>query len=506
MRVPRLRRTLLTLGGLVLLWMLFSIPMDGPAAVVNPHKQQFGWDEDSLWFQLERRFRELRPRGCDPGATADIAAALASSQRLVRTVDSRAWNPDAAVFASLEANIFALGPMIGACPQRLGDYIRLVTQTRSAVKRQSQRWDVNQAATRDRMYRLLFGGRAALEEVMLQDSLGSRPALALAEDEPSQTPFTRILGVTIHSGDLLVSRGGGQISALIAVGNDYAGNFSHVAMVYVDDKTSLASVIESRPKSGVAVHPLEDYLADVKLRVMVLRLRADLPALRADPLLPHKAAMIALAAARTRRIPYNLEMDLHDTTHMYCSQVPSSAYDKLGIHLWMGMSTISAPGIISWLSAMGVRHFESEEPSDLEYDPQVRVVAEWRDPETLFMDHVDNVVTEAMLRDAQHNQELTYPWYMLPLGRLVKLYSVTVYALGFSGPIPQDMSADAALHVLSFNAIHTTIKRRVLARAVEFRHEHGYIAPEWDLLHFATRSTGHDLTIGGYLAALREQL
>src|SRR2546425_2893760 len=39
MRVPRLRRTLLTLAGLVLLWLLFSIPMDGPAAVVNPHKR-----------------------------------------------------------------------------------------------------------------------------------------------------------------------------------------------------------------------------------------------------------------------------------------------------------------------------------------------------------------------------------------------------------------------------------------------------------------------------------
>jgi len=153
-----------------------------------------------------------------------------------------------------------------------------------------------------------------------------------------------------------------------------------------------------------------------------------------------------------------------------------------------------------------VRHFESEEPSDLEYDPQVRVVAEWRDPETLFMDHVDNVVTEAMLRDAQHNQELTYPWYMLPLGRVVKMYSATVYALGFNGPIPQDMSAEAALHVLSFNAMHTTIKRQVLARAVEFRRQRDYIAPEWELLHFATRSTGRDITLGAYLAALREQL
>ena len=509
-RWSRLGMTLLPAVGLALAWLLLSIPAAPLPEPVNPHKKPFDWNDDARWFALEERFRELRARGCDRSAAAQIEAALHQSHRLVDAVDSRAWNPDAPVFDTVEANTFALGPMIGACPQRLGDYIRLVTRTRSVVKRQSQRWDVTAQPTRDRMYRLLFGGRAALEEVMLQDSVASRPSLVLADDEPSQTPFARILGVTVHSGDLLVSRGGAQISALIAVGNDYPGNFSHVALVYVDEKTSLASVIESRPKTGVAVHPLEDYLADVKLRVMVLRLRADLPALVADPMIPHKAAALALADARRRRIPYDVEMDLRDDAgddaRMNCSEVLSSAYRKMGIRLWMGMSSISSPGVTSWLSAMGVRHFETQEPSDLEYDPQVRVVAEWRDPETLFMDHADNVVTEAMLRRAQKGERLTYPWYMLPLGRFAKLYSAVLNALGFAGPIPEDMSADAALRVLSFNTIHTAIKRQVLVRAEEFRRQRGYLAPEWELLEFATQATGNYLTLGAYLVALREQL
>ena len=29
--------------------------------------------------------------------------------------------------------------------------------------------------------------------------------------------------------------------------------------------------------------------------------------------------------------------------------------------------------------------------ADLEYDPQLSIVAEWRNPETLFKDHLDNV-------------------------------------------------------------------------------------------------------------------
>ncbi|MGH7495927.1 MAG: hypothetical protein ACREOO_26535 [bacterium] len=117
--------------------------------------------------------------------------------------------------------------------------------------------------------------RAALEEAMLQTPAEGLPALAWREHEPSQTPATKILGVTIHSGDILVSRGGAPTSALIARGNDYPGNFSHIALVHVDEQTSLASIIEAHIERGVAMATLEEYLRDKKLRVMVLRLRLD---------------------------------------------------------------------------------------------------------------------------------------------------------------------------------------------------------------------------------------
>src|SRR5439155_7958349 len=118
----------------------------------------------------------------------------------------------------------------------------------------------------------------------------------LADDEPSATPAIDVLGLTLHSGDILVSRGGAPTSALIARGNDYPGNFSHVALLHVGEKS--ASVIESHIERGVAVASLDEYLRDKKLRIMVLRLRTDLPAMRADPKLPHKAAIAAIEGAR----------------------------------------------------------------------------------------------------------------------------------------------------------------------------------------------------------------
>ena len=40
---------------------------------------------------------------------------------------------------------------------------------------------------------------------MMQAPKAAVPSLTLAHDEPSRTPSAQILGVTIHSGDILLS-------------------------------------------------------------------------------------------------------------------------------------------------------------------------------------------------------------------------------------------------------------------------------------------------------------
>ena len=85
--------------------------------------------------------------------------------------------------------------MVAACPERILDYIELVTKTRSLLKRQSETWDMNDRTVRDRLYRLIYGGRAALEEVMLQAPAGSIPALILADAVPSVTPSYTVRGL-----------------------------------------------------------------------------------------------------------------------------------------------------------------------------------------------------------------------------------------------------------------------------------------------------------------------
>ena len=474
------------LAVLAIALLLFVPPRD----TAPPHAaagRPFAWHQDERWETLEASFQRARGEGCT-SLTPRIEGLLHDSRRLLATAASRPLEPQSAVFDEIERATFELGPMVAACPGTIPDYISLGARTRSVVKVQSRRWDMGQPATRDRLYRLVYGGRAAVEEAILQAPRGTVAALVRGDDEPSSTPSAEILGVRIHSGDILVSRGGAPTSALIARGNDYPGNFSHVALVHVDGRSGVASAVEAHIERGVAVATLPDYLRDVKLRVMVLRLRADLPPLVADPTLPHQAATAAIHEARGRHIPYDFEMDFSDHAKLFCSEVASAAFERFGITLWMGHSSISSPGLASWLSGFGVTHFETQEPSDLEYDPQLSVVAEWRDMRTLFADHVDNAVVDAMLEGAERGDSLDFSRLLLPLARLGKLYSSALNAFGFVGPVPEGLSAAGALRTRDFMRTHAAIKDRVLHLAQEFERSHGYTPPYWELVKLARQA------------------
>jgi len=137
------------------------------------------------------------------------------------------------------------------------------------------------------------------------------------------------------------------------------------------------------------------------------------------------------------------------------------------------------------LAAFGVKYFETQEPSDLEYDPQLSVVAEWRDPETLYKDHLDNAVTDVMLEEADSGKTLSYAWYALPIGRAMKLYSMILNLFGSEGPVPEGMSAEAALKNVNYSETHDQIKASLIILANQFKNESGYTPPYWELVNLA---------------------
>ena len=468
------------LGGLLLL----AIPAGDPPVPGAPASGgPFAWSQDSLWQALEARYLAAKGVGCDRIESA-AAPELGALEALVNGLGVLVLDPSQPVFSQIESRFMALGASVAACPALLADYVALSARLREAVKRQSVRWGLADRAARERLYRLLYGARAAVEEVMLHHPDRAVP-LFLGTNEPSAAPAATVQGVEIHSGDILVSRGGYPTSALIARGNDYPGNFSHIGLVHVDLESQAVSVIEAHIESGVAVTTADGYLRDKKLRVMVLRPRADLRQLVADPLLPHRAASLALERARAGHVPYDFAMDYTDPAQLFCSEVASSVYGDLGVTLWTGLSTISRPGLRRWLAGFGVRQFATQEPSDLEYDPQLVVVAEWRDGAALLQDHIDNAVVDVMLERADAGEDIPYSWHKLPPARLAKAYSWVRVLLGGRGPIPEGMSAASALRHEAFVVRQRTLADQVRAVVVRRTASQGYPPPYWVLVEIA---------------------
>jgi hypothetical protein len=477
------------LAGLAVVYLVLLLPEPEPPLPAAPPPggaaRPFAWNQDAFWERLEADYAAARAAGCG-AVRREVEAGLAALDAGLARLDAEPVGPDAPILADLERRVFEAAPRVGACAAEVAGYVGRAAALRDAVKRQSERWSMDDRRAREALYRLLYGGRAAVEELLLQEPPAAAAAvLTRGVDEPSRTPAASVLGVEVRSGDVLLSRGGAPTSALIARGNDFPGNFSHVALVHVDERTRRVSIVEAHIERGVVISSVEDYLADAKLRVLVLRPRADLPAIVRDPLLPHRAAASALERARAGHVPYDFAMDRADPGKLFCSEVAADAYARHGVRLWMGLSHVSSEGLRRWLAGFGVRHFETLEPADLEYDPQLRVVAEWRDPEALRKDHHDNAVTEAMLEAAERGARLEHARALLPVARAAKALSVVLEATGRVGPVPEGMSATAALRNRWYGTVHAEVAARLGRRAAAFQAERGYPPPYWRLVGLA---------------------
>jgi len=449
----------------------------------------FRWDADGLFAELEREFGRARAVPASEAA-ATVDSLSAAGARLLAGISAGIGTREIPLAAldSLATLQFRLALQGAAHPEHLPRALDLVGRARVTVMRAAATWRLGRP-THEALYRVIFGGRIALDEALAQAGAGSLPDLVTLEDVPSATPSIVVEGVRVHSGDILLSRGGAPTSALIARGSDFANTFSHAALAYVDPQTGEGTVVEALIEAGSVLTSVEEYLESKKHRILVLRMPPDHRALVDDPLLPHRAAEAMLERVRDGHIPYDFAMAWRDPSAAFCSEIVYHAYQPLGVELWSLKASMSAPGLVRWLAAMGVREFTTLVPSDLEYDPQLRAVAEWRNGPALMDYRLDNAITDALLEEAETGADLGFAWYALPGARLLKALSVAQSVLGARPTIPAGMSAATALRVRALvSTVHPALKEELASRAAAFRVENGYEAPYWALVELARAS------------------
>ena len=471
---------------------LLFLPPSPPDVELPSEPTPFRWDADGLFAELEREL-ERAGRAAPDEAAAALDGFVAEGGTLLARIGPPPDSGEPA--ASFPAPLGALDSLAtlqlrmavqgAAHPTLLPDVLGFVVETRVAVMREAAGWVLDRP-THEALYRVVFGGRIALDEALAQAGLDALPDLVAIEELPSATPSIVVEGVRVHSGDVLLSRGGAPTSALIARGNDFPNTFSHAALAHVDAETGAGTVIEALIEAGSVLSTVDEYLESKKHRILVLRVRPDHPAVVADPLLPHRVAEAMLARVRNGHIPYDFAMAWQDESEAFCSEIIYHAYRELGVELWGLRASMSAPGLAGWLTDMGVRELTTLVPSDLEYDPQVRAVAEWRNGPALMDYRLDNAITDVLLEEAERGARLGHAAYALPGARLLKAYSVGQSLLGRPPTIPSGMSAATALRVDALvSGVHPPLKAALMERAASFREANGYEAPYWTLVALA---------------------
>jgi len=450
-------------------------------------RNPFIWGQDKLWDQLEVSFKNAKE--IPSGALDSIVNKMTiETDSIFNENEDKLLKPNDPFYTSIEKRFFNIAPLIAAQKVKSDWYIRFYNQVRKKMKNDSRSWDMGHELTRNLTYRILYGMRATVEEILLQSSDDQFITTTFVSNEPSVTPSVIVLGIEVHSGDLLISRGGAEVSAFISRGNDYPGNFSHVAIIHIDKETNEPYFVEAHLEKGVALASLDEYLNDKKLRFMVMRPRADLLQMIENPMLPYEASLYIYNESQTRHIPYDFKMDYYDSSAMFCSEVGSYAYKHSGIELWEFESTISSSGIINWLNDFGVENFVTQMPSDLEYDPMLSVVAEWRNKDILFQDHLDNAVMDALISRANEGENLDYNNWLLPIARTIKAYSFFLNLIGKDGIIPEGMDAQTALKNNDFVDRFNICKTSTESKIKSFREKNKYLPPYWQMVRMAEES------------------
>jgi hypothetical protein len=67
----------------------------------------------------------------------------------------------------------------------------------------------------------------------------------------------------------------------------------------------------------------------------------------------------------------------------------------------------------------------------------------------------------------------------------MKFYSFILNVFGSEGPVPEGMSAEAALKNVYYSDTHDQIKSRLTFLADQFKAQKGYTPPYWELVNLA---------------------
>ncbi len=197
------------------------------------------------------------------------------------------------------------------------------------------------------------------------------------------------------SGDILMVRASSFVSATIARIGDEDGQFSHAAMIYVDG--GVPYVIESLIESGVGIMALSEWRKSHHVRTVLFRSQDHGLASRAAEKLYEVSKE---RVANKKPVPYDFTMNTQEHSEIFCAEIIQWAFDMVtdGKSLIPRYETeFQLFAKHPFLKQLTIDVSKTFSPNDLEVEPTIELVAEWRNFEGTRLRRVQDVVLTSMM-------------------------------------------------------------------------------------------------------------
>ena len=316
-----------------------------------------------------------------------------------------------------------------------------------------------------------------VEELLAEWYLDRTPAGGPFPVLDGPRPFLMIppghSGYSPRSGDILLARNDSFVSATIARISDEEGQFSHAALVHVDQGGEVW-VLESLIKGGVVATPWEQWIAHPPVRVLVKRHRDPTAGAQAADWLHRWIARRTESGAAPA--PYDFLMNFADASEFSCSELVQFAFRESSdgkIQVPRFASSLGELAKQRFIQVLGIRQPAIYSPSDFEPDPDLVTVAEWRDyARTARTRLQDAILTSLFHWMTEQGYELTYQGLTQGLGNL---YWEVLRPAGIgTGAAPANMTRGFFQNMLALRSVTRGLEQHLAGQDRRHRQATGW--------------------------------
>lgn len=273
------------------------------------------------------------------------------------------------------------------------------------------------------------------------------------------------------SGDILLVRTSSFVSAVIARIGDEDGQFSHGAMIYVDEMGEV-QVIEALITLGTIITPYEEW-RKTNNHSRALLFRHD------NEALAKKAALklyntIQERQASNELILYDFTMNDSDSNKIFCAELVQYAFKLAGdSQIPTFRTSFKAFRNHSFLNELTISAVDAFAPGDLEVEPFINLVAEWRNYDSTGLSRLQDVIQTKVLYWMSHKHYYLKGTFRSVVGTTVGLLGRKLFGLK-SDDIPSNMPFGFMENIIKLNDLSEILEKYLLGLEIEYFKKHGH--------------------------------